>query len=189
MDADSAWSQPGFRVQLRFGFERVEAMSSEAPEMSAVAINVEPGIRLSRLWSVAAGLRYSILLGSWDGLRWSTTADATLHPTSVSYITVGAGYGGLVAQKAKPYVDQRGFAFQPDEPAGASRLTRCSGDGGVGVLRAGFSMPIGELFATGPSLQADLQATRCSDPRSRLGLADEWWWHRSIHFAWALAWR
>lgn len=179
-----AWAEPGFRVQLRVGSEQFTPLNL-APQASGISLTAEPGIRLSRFWSLSAALRYTILDGDMSGLRWTTTVDLGFHPWGGLFMAAGVGYAGILAQSFGLYSD-------------------CMGSGVAVVGRLGWLFPVGELFATGPVIQTDLQWTRCgSDDEIAAVRADDFedgdwmvmerpastWRHRSLHFAWSLAWR
>ncbi len=191
----SAWTERGFRLQLRFGWERLTEVQL-APPLQAATFAIEPSYRLSRWFSLGVGLRYSVTEQSqWSGVRWSTTLDATVHPFGGAFLSLGGGYAGMLVQKALPdsyYVITEAERRSP--PPGFDRIVRCNGDGVVGLARVGYLVPLGESFATGPVLQADLQITRCRgdyvDPRiAAWAKAVEWWWQETLQLSWSLAWR
>lgn len=187
LPAAEAWQQEGFRVQLRFGTESLTGLDSTSPAGGGWAIGVEPGVRLSRYWSLSASLRYSVLNEEVQGLRWSTTADLTFHPYGGLFLAVGAGYGGLLTTHW--------------ESGG------CQGHAIVGLGRLGWLFSVGEIFSTGPMLQVDAQATRCGNrDEEDGGFGDEdmpsggfrsnessrrslWWYQRTVNFSWSVAWR
>ncbi len=190
-----AWTDPGFRLQLRFGWERMTEVQL-APPLQAYTFAIEPSYRLSRWFSLGLGLRYSVTEQSeWTGVRWSTTVDASLHPFGGAFLSLGAGYAGMLVQKALPasyYVITQAERLSP--PPGYNRIVRCNGDGAIGLARIGYIVPIADSFATGPALQADLQVTRCRgdyvDPRAAAwASAVEWWWSETVQLTWSLAWR
>lgn len=186
-----AWEEPGFRIQLRLGSESVEA-SDRISGGSGLVISAEPGVRLSRWWSVSADLTYTVLSGELNGLRWSGTADLTFHPWAGLFLSAGAGYAGLMAD-----------AFVAHES-----FVSCTGSGAAASLRAGWLFPVGDLFATGPMIESRWQWTQCGrggDGGSGTMVdeqPEEWpdrsltvpeppsvWRLRTLHFAWSLAWR
>ncbi len=190
-----AWTERGFRLQLRFGWERLNEVQL-GPPLQAATFAVEPSYRLSRWFSLGVGLRYSVMEQSqWSGVRWSTTVDASVHPVGGVFLSIGAGYAGMLMQKSVPasyYVITEQERLSP--PAGFDRIVRCNGDGVIGLARVGYIVPLGESFATGPVFQADLQGTRCKgdyvDPRiTAWAQAVEWWWHETLQLSWSLAWR
>lgn len=193
--ARSEWDVTGFRLQLRFGWEQMHERAP-APPLGAVAVSIEPGWRLTRWFSVGAGLRYSVINSDpWRGVRWSTTLDGTLHPWNGAFLALGGGYGGMLMQKQVP---PSYYVVTPQEqaspPKGFKALVRCNGDGAVVLARAGFLLPIAAGFSTGPVIQGDLQATRCAgnyvDPRvAAWARSVEWWWYSTIQVGWSLAWR
>lgn len=160
--ATEAWEEPGFRIQLRFGSESLEADAPYdrrfGPDDGHFSLAVEPGVRLNRWWSVATSFRYTIL-SERRGLRWTGSADLLFHPFHGLHVGVGAGYGGMMGGV-------------------------CDGSGVAFLSRTGWLFPLGVVFATGPSLQVDWQSTSCEGERSPLPLH-----HRSTNLSWVLAWR
>jgi len=186
-----SWAEPGFRVQLKVGTERLSPLDDE-PSGGGLSLTAEPGVRLSRYWSLSAALRYTVLNGSSTGLRWSTTADVSFHPVGGLFLSVGAGYAGLMMQSNEWF----------------GSFASCTGSGAAVLGRIGYLIPLGELFATGPVIQTDAQWVRCgqSDVESIPAIpepgfeevpfpspsrtpASRTWRHRSLHFSWSLAWR
>lgn len=157
-----AWESHGFRVQLRFGLESL--LPSDAPTrlidqgMDHFAIAVEPGVRWNRWWSFSGTMRYAIL-AERDGLRWTTTGDVSFHPFHGFFLSGGVGYGGMLGDL-------------------------CDGSGLALVARTGWLLPLGEVFATGPVAQTDLQHTRC-----RRDGPDRPFRHLSHSVSWSFAWR
>lgn len=183
MGAAEAWAQEGFRIQLRFGTESLKPLEKSGVPGGAWAIGVEPGVRLSRFWSLSANLRYSVLTDSLEGLRWSTTADLGFHPYGGSFIAAGIGYGGLLAN----HWDDSGYR-------------ECDGHAVVALAKVGWLFAVGELFATGPVVQFDAQSTSCGnsvdDSFDEEGFASPsarprstWWSHRTLNLSWSVAWR
>lgn len=188
LPAAEAWQQEGFRIQLRFGTESLSTLGV-GPFGGGWAIGVEPGVRLSRFWSLSASLRYSVLNEDIEGLRWSTTADLTFHPWGGIFLATGLGYGGLIAS-----------GWESDD------WNRCEGHAIVALGRVGWLFSLGELFSTGPVVQFDAQATKCGNrsdegdfddfdgpieeprPASR-GRRSVWWSHRTLNLSWSVAWR
>lgn len=186
LPAAEAWQQEGFRIQLRFGTESLAGVNDGGPSGSGWAIAVEPGVRLSRLWSLSANLRYSVLSEEMAGLRWSTTADVSFHPWGGLFLAVGAGYGGLLAKAWSDTGDWGG----------------CQGHAAVALGRLGWLFAVGEIFATGPVVQFDVQTTRCGEreeggsyvegPDGDRWVADRssvWWTQRTLNLSWSVAWR
>ena len=185
------WATRGFRLQLRIGWEALLA-ELPAPGLTAVGLVIEPGVRLSARWSVDLDLRYTVANGRWKGLRWSTTLDGTLHPTRSTQLTLGVGYGGLQLRKKLERADLLLSTWR--KPRQDSKLITCEGDGAVALARVGYLFAVGELFSTGPAVQADLQATPCIGYTLNVRTASwiwarEWWWHKSVQVSWSLAWR
>jgi hypothetical protein len=189
VDFDMAWLEPGFRMQLRFGYESLRG-HPPAPPLPAFAVAIEPSYRLSEQLSLGLGLRYSVLLGDWTGLRWNTSGDFSWHPTPGAYVAVGGGYGGMLGERVQYEVDydEDGSYTTGDGPEG-SRLLSCAGHGVVALARAGFLFAVGDLFSTGPVLQADVQRTRCKGTSLGGHLRTEVWWQPSWQMSWAFTWR
>jgi len=173
MPASEAWALPGFRVQLRFGRDSLVG-GDGAPDASGWSFTVEPGIRLSASFSLSATLRYAALVEGFEGVRYTTSGDATWHPFDGFFLAAGIGYAGLVGN--------------------AALTGRCDGDGVVLLARTGWLIAAGELFATGPVIQLDQQWTGCGteawDWEEEEAIeSSRTWSHRSLHFSWSLAWR
>ncbi len=185
LSAGEAWQQPGFRIQLRVGTEDLIGLNT-VPEGGGISLSAEPGVRLSRWFSLSATLHYTILSGELEGLRWSGTGDVSFHPAGGLFVAAGFGYAGIMADGS---YDQ-GYVS-------------CTGSGLATVGRLGWLIPLGDVFAMGPVVQADLQWTRCPDrsdsdvgymetdfpPRWEPPRPPTTWRHRSLHFAWSFAWR
>ena len=171
--ASEAWQREGFRVQLRLGSGSATG-AADAPNAGGMSFEVEPGVRLSRYWSLSSTLRYGAFEGGdFEALRWSTTADLSFHPWGGSFVAVGLGYAGV-----------SNFGGTP---------VNC--DGALALGRVGWLFALGPIFATGPQVQYDLQYGFCSvssyeddDGVFRRG-GDVEWLHRTLQFAWSLAWR
>lgn len=183
LTAGEAWEEPGFRIQLRAGTENVEG-SGGAPSGSGLSLSAEPGMRLNRWWSITANLTYTVVTGEMRGLRWSGTADLSLHPAGGLFLSAGAGYGGLMVNSF-----------------GGS----CTGMGLALGTKAGWLFPMGTLFSTGPVVGMQWQRVRCpkaivddfdlaapSDDGPAEGSAerpDVLLRHRTLYLGWSLAWR
>lgn len=130
--ATEAWAEQGFRIQLRFGSEASTDLETRFGPRSMYAFAAEPGIRLGRWISISGTLKYTVL-GDL-GLRWTNTFDLSLHLFHGLFVSGGVGYGGAM--------------IGPE----------CSGGGLVQVVRAGWLFPLGQVFSTGPVVQADFQS-------------------------------
>ncbi len=189
IDLEQAWEEVGFRMQLRFSYERLQAVLP-APTTPAFAVGIEPSYRLRERLSLGLGLRYSVLLGNWTGLRWNATTDATWHPAPGLSLGGGVGVGGIIGTRvAYNVVHARDGSFETSEGPEASRLQECSGHGLLALGRAGYLIVIGELFATGPVVQLDLQRTRCRGKVLAGDARSEVWWQPSWQLSWAFTWR
>jgi len=186
--AGEAWEEPGFRIQLQVGTEELQAAGA-LPAGSGLSLTAEPGFRLSRWWSISGDLTYTIVGGGMKGLRWSGTFGPTFHPWSGLFLTVGAGYAGLMVDAYQDF-----FA------------SSCTGAGFALGAKAGWLFPVGSLFATGPVIGTQTQWVRCSngtdvggggDPNPETDGGDQdlgpasptVWRHRTFHIGWSLAWR
>jgi hypothetical protein len=190
VDVDAAWLEPGFRMQLRFAYERLQGNDAPAPATPAFALSIEPAYRLNERFSLGLGLRYSVLLGTWSGLRWNTTADVVWHPVDGGSLGVGAGYGGLQGERVEydvDYDEQGSYVVNDDDET--SRLRTCDGNGAIVLVRAGYVFALGDLFATGPVLQMDLQRTRCRGDDFGGDSRTEVWWQPGWQLSWAFTWR
>lgn len=188
VDLEAAWRESGFRLSLGFGYEHF-AEATSPQRTRDVVIAIEPAVRLRGAWSTSILLRYGIASGDYEGIRWTVTPTATWHPSDRTWLSVGAGYGGLL-------LDASGFTSDYE--------LECDGDGIGAIGRAGFAWQVGELFAHGPAVHADFQLTRCAlddfsdavTPSSDVTLEGEserqtlqWRRHFSAGLVWMLTWR
>ena len=75
-------------------------------------------------------------------------------------------------------------------------LGSCSGGAWVGQARAEYLFVVGQLFATGPYLEANAQLTRCQQELGRVDretgnpiYARQWWVHQGAELGWWVTWR
>ena len=75
-------------------------------------------------------------------------------------------------------------------------LGACSGTGVIATLRAEYTFLVGELFATGPALTADVQWTGCVETLTRVDpdtgaaiVLRQYWRHASLGASWMVWWR
>jgi len=164
--ATEAWAESGFRIQLRFGIDSIGTVEGPAAPRwisstsSPFSFTVEPGVRLSRWFSLSTSLRYALF---GDGFRWTNTADLTLHVFHGLQLSVGAGYGGAMGTSCE------------------------SGAGGLATLtRAAWLFPLGQVFSMGPAVQWEWQhPLRCSEfDEERAGFN-----FQATSIGWTLAWR
>ena len=161
---------------------------------------LRPGVRLSPRWSVAFPLQYQGLEGVLGGVRWTADVEATFHPVGGLVLGLGVGYSGMLATRRDPVPVFA--ALRADVPE--STLRECDGDGLGGQVRAAWLVAVGESFATGPTVAAELRWTRCREVSEEttfvvdegvLGVrsvpteATEWWRHSGLAAGWTLAWR
>jgi hypothetical protein len=183
---EQAWGETGFCLQLHLGGEAVRD-SDEHFAATGLVLAIEPGYRFGHHWSAAFALRYSVLTGHAEGLRWSGVAHLTWHPLGATAVTVGLGYAGAMVNQAYTWTPPTGTA------AGEASIASCEGSGGMSVVRLGYLFAVGELFATGPSVEANLQLTRCHGDVVRvLGPSTSvhyWSWYRGFELGWAFGWR
>ncbi|HLV61251.1 MAG TPA: hypothetical protein VKY51_07610 [Fredinandcohnia sp.] len=158
--ATEAWRESGFRIQLRVGLETLSDVTTTVArglsQGGALAFGVEPGIRLGRWFSISGTLKYSAVAGA--ALRWTNTLDLTLHPFHGFFLAGGFGYGGLMHSD-------------------------CNGGGLVLVARAGWLIPLGQVFSTGPVAQVDAQSPIACDFGATTGR------FTSRTLSWSFAWR
>lgn len=154
-----AWAEPGFRIQLRIGFDSVTLANKPAQRWFAFA--AEPGVRLGRRISLSASLRYSLFE---EGLHWTNTADVTFHVFHGFQVSVGAGYGGVMGADCD------------------------GGAGGLAALaRATWLFPLGQVFSTGPAIQFQWQSPlACEDLFGERSFSSGF---QATSIGWTLAWR
>lgn len=194
---EEAWSSPGFRVGLGYAFEGLLAQDP-IPAGVAHAALVRLGVRLDADWSLLGTFRYGVLPGAPPMLRFSGTIEPTLHLGDALSLGVGLGLGGLV------HPDTGARTPEPADPLIASLtlpdttrlLGACSGTGVIATLRAEYTFLVGELFATGPALTADVQWTGCVETLTRVDpdtgaaiVLRQYWRHASLGASWMVWWR
>lgn len=194
---EAAWASTGFRVGLGY---TLEGLLAEAPVPAGVvhAAQVRLGARLDADWSLLGTFRYGVLPGATPMLRFSGTVEPTLHVGDGLSLGVGLGLGGLV----HPSTGAR--TPEPTDPLIASLtltdttrlLGACSGTGAIATLRAEYTFQVGELFATGPAVTADVQWTACVETLTRVDpdtgaaiVLRQYWRHTSVGVGWMVWWR
>ncbi len=194
---EEAWASSGFRVGLGYAFEGIDG-GGDVPGGAMHAALVRLGVRLDEDWSLMGTLRYGVLPGTPPMLRFSGTLEPTLHLTDALTVSLGMGLGGIV------HPDTGARTPEPDDPLIASLtlptdsplLGACSGTGVIVVARAEYTFLVGELFATGPAVHADLQWTGCVETLTRVDPDSgepielrQFWRHVSAGLAWVFWWR
>lgn len=213
-----AWKSTGFRLQLGYGYGQTLGFAP-APRFTGHSILLRPSVRLDKYWSLAGTFQYTIASGGITGLRWSATFEPVFHPVGGLAIAFGVGYGGMAGDR--PY-DAANEPLEPGRQPGRTiivkedsggfsqgsethsrtadpqeRLQNCSGNGWSALARVEYLLVVGSLFATGPFVQGDLQATRCAQvlAQSKDNETGEstkirrWWGHRCWSVGWWAAWR
>lgn len=161
---EDSWATPGFRLTLRLGYAHQMPFGA-APRMTGAMIAVEPGLRLNAQLSGTLFLQYTVVSAApLTGLHWVLGIGPTWHVGDHASLTAGLGYVGV------------------DLTRGADA---CLGTGVASWGRASYLVLVGDLFATGPVLQGDVQYVTC---QSR-AIAHGRWWHRVAQVAWAFTWR
>lgn len=202
MEGSEAWQEPGFTLHIGPLVRRPVALKN-SPDFSGVALAIRPSIRVDKFWSVGLNLTYgSWTSASYNGARWTTTLEPTLHLGDAARLVLGVGYGGFWINESKS-ANSTDDTFEnedtttPTHDAGVgAKPASCFGSGIVGLLRGEYLYAVGTLFATGPFAQADTQWTQCEkrfnttdletgQPRSRRTS----WQTVSIALGWWLAWR
>lgn len=173
--AQEAWRTLGLQIQVRSGYELLEHVGEIGGGVGGMSISLEPGIRLHRHVSLSATFRYTTMAG---GLRWTNSLDLTGHGPWGLFLAIGGGYGGLLSIPLAPVeTGVPGIDWRPS----------CTGTGAMALVRAGWLIPVGEVFATGPVVQSDLQWTRCTDFLAPSEDPDVR--HRSVQLSWSFGWR
>jgi hypothetical protein len=193
-DDVEAWRSPGLRVQLGYGYAKLQG-SGPAWSFASHSVSLRPSVRIDRYWALAVTMLYGTGPG---GVRWSLTAEPTFFPWRQLALSVGLGYGGLsITDPNAPTGRLRG----PDEVisrnlAGDEKLQSCTGSALSTVLRAEYLFVVGSLFSTGPFVQAEGQLTRCratfgrTDPETgRSIVLTQWWRQQGATLGWWFAWR
>lgn len=196
-DDVAAWSQPGIRISLAYGYGRLLGRPP-ALDLTTHAFTIRAMTRIDRSWSIGLEYQYALARGTLTGLRYEGTLHAMLHPWRQLGVDVGVGFGGLVLTPPTGRPAQPGsggevsnVTFGPDTKLGA-----CGGDGWVGLARAEYQFVAGSLFASGPYLELNAQYTRCEQTLGRLDRetgvsisARQWWLERGAALGWWVSWR
>lgn len=197
-DDFTAWTHPGIRIALGYGFEKQWGLAPAASDLNAHALSIRASSRIDRSWSLAVELQYGFAsTATMSGLRYATTVGALLHPWRNLALSIGTGLGGLMllptaGRPTPPTTAAVANITLPDD----AKLGSCTGNGWVGLTRAEYLFVTGSLFATGPFLELDGQYTRCEQPLGRLDKetgvqisARQWWLHRGVAIGWWASWR
>lgn len=189
-----AWSRPGLRLQLGYGYGRIFG-TTPAWSFGSHSVILRPSVRIDRRWSLGVGLLYGT---GPKGLRWSVTAEPSLFVWRRLALTAGLGYGGLaISNPAAPSGRLRG----PDEVvsrdlADDETLQSCTGSALAALLRGEYMFIAGPLFASGPYLQVSAQWTRCQATFGRVDaetgrsiVLSQWWQQQGATLGWWFAWR
>jgi hypothetical protein len=194
---EEAWSSGGFRVGLGYALEGLLA-PDPVPAGVVHAALLRLGARLDADWSLLGTFRYGVLPGAPPMLRFSGTIEPTLHLGDALSLGIGLGLGGVV------HPDTGARTPEPVDPLIASLtlpdttqlLGACSGTGVIATLRAEYTFLVGELFATGPALTADVQWTACVETLTRVDpdtgaaiVLRQYWRHASLGASWMVWWR
>ena len=189
-----AWTSPGLRLQLGYGYGRIFGAS---PAWSFTSHNVilRPSVRIDPRWALGVGLLYG---SGPNGLRWSVTAEPSFQAWRRLTVTAGLGYGGLAINNPNaPSGRLRG----PDEVvsrdlADDETLQTCTGSALASLLRAEYLFIAGPLFASGPYVQVSAQWTRCQATFGRVDaetgrsiVLSQWWQQQGATLGWWFAWR
>lgn len=194
---EEAWSASGFRVGLGYSFDGLWG-GGDVPGGTLHSALVRLGARLDADWSLLGTLRYGVVPGAPPMLRFSGTLEPTLHLTEALSVSLGLGLGGLV------HPDTGARTPEPTDPLIATLtlpdasplLGSCSGTGVIALARVAYLYEVGEVFATGPALQADVQWTGCVETLARVDPDSgepielrQFWRHVSAGVTWMFWWR
>lgn len=194
---EEAWGSSGFRVGLGYSFEGLIG-PGDVPSGPTHSALVRLGIRLDPDWSLFGTLRYGVLPGTVPMLRFSGTLEPTIHLGDALAVGLGLGLGGIV----HPNTGAR--TPEPNDPLIAPLtlpeptplLGSCSGTGVIALARAEYTFRVGELFAMGPAVQADVQWTGCVQTLLRVDpdsgepiVIKQFWRHIGAGVSWVFWWR
>lgn len=188
-----AWASPGFRFSLAPSVGGLVG-SGPAPSMATTGVILRARLRLDPSWSVAATAQYHYAWSGFLGLRWLVGIEPILHPMPGLSVSVGVGIGGLYGntETTQPNLSAPGVSWTvPDDRT----VYLCQGGGAALTARVEYEYVVGQMFATGPFLQADATRVRCVQDRGAeletgLRLEDrQWWTHVGGSLGWWLSWR
>jgi hypothetical protein len=193
-----AWSRPGFRFGLGFGYGRLVGLAG-APDGNMVGPTIRLGLRLDQRWSLLASFQYLYAFGAngVHGLRYVGTLEPTWHVTRRLSLALGLGFGGIVGGSNGPspgVPPSEGISYT--FPDALHPMSSCSGVGVAGLLRGEYLFVVGPRASMGPMLQAELQWTGCVHESSETYpdtaepiVQRQWWPHFGISTAWIFLWR
>ena len=196
------WIEPGFRLALGYGYGLYTDLGHDV-DLSAHAISFRPHVRLSEHWAVGATINYSVSRGDLvQGLRWSTTLEATYYWLDQLGLSVGAGLGGLWLTCSQydyglcePYLEL-GRTEESRYLTERERIADCEGGGLVGVARLDYNIVAGSNFASGPFVDFTAQRVRCVERTEKTSQEtgrpiEIWahWSHLGVNAGWWLTWR
>lgn len=218
-DKYEEWADSGFRLHLSIGYAHIGGGPS-SPTMNTVDTSVSVGWRFTQSWGLMATFRYGALFEGFAGLRWATTIEPFYFITDGLVVSAGLGLGGLMGGRNSnnelglPYsINYSRYVSDPDkivlrdpdevvlggEPNRVELppFPSCDGDAFVAVVRVAYLFTVGDLFSTGPVLQADGQWTVCQDHgfdrhvpiEERHLTPKQLWGHYAIGLGWSAVWR
>lgn len=188
-----AWRSPGLRVALGVGYGSMRGVGP-AWSFRSLGFALRPSVRIDEYWELGATLLYG---SAPNGLRWSVTAEPSLHVWRNLTIGAGLGYGGLSVSDSNRPSGLRGA----DEPVSrtlsdSEQLQSCTGSALTALGRAEYLFVVGPLFSSGPFAQFQGQWTRCEaqfgrvDPETgRPVVLTQWWKQHGATFGWWFSWR
>ena len=197
----AAWKKPGLRLQLGAAWQEFVGLMGP-PSGSGWGAVIRIGARLDPQWSLLASFHYGAVTatGGLNGLRYAGTIDPTWHVTPNLDLAMGVGVGGLVegnTGRKEADLDQLGsLASSLTWNSARTPFGNCQGSGLAGLLRAGYTVVLGPLSATGVTIELNGQWTACTQTSSRAEadtarpiVRRQWWAHSGGTVAWVFAWR
>lgn len=192
----TAWLRPGFRLGLGILYGALRGPRT-ALDTSARGLEIRPGIRFDRDWSIYVSLQYAALD---SGARFAASIAPTWHLTPNIAASVGLGYAGLAG-----FSTFENGSFEPiNSPSGQSYtlpdtetlLQDCSGVGVTGVGRIEFGYVLGPRTRTHLAIEAIAQRTGCEQDMGMVNeltgealVVRQWWNHVGASVLWGIEWR
>lgn len=195
----AVWQEPGFRLQLGFGYGGLLGLTG-APDATTYGAIVRAGVRLDGPWALYTTLRYALATGGVSGAHFAGTLEPTWHVTERLRLAVGLGFAGFAEGEGvrdEPNEAERdGLVATYTYPKASPPLPSCSGTGSVALARVGYWFVLGPLSSAGVSLQTDAQWTGCEEELHRVEpdtarpiLRRQWWFHQGWSMTGGFEWR
>lgn len=193
------WQKPGIRVTLGW-IQGAQWSLGPAPDVSPLGAALRPWLRISPDWSLGATFSWQAIPSGLTGLKWSATLEPTWHVARGFALSIGLGYGGLMATRPWEELDETPVEKRPDRSVSHTLpddqvLPECSSGGWTALLRAEYQFVVGPLFSTGPFVQGDVLRVGCESnvgddvETGRPVVLRQWWMYAGFNLGWWATWR